>query len=243
MTEKIQGGRPGDSMRWAFLEGLDIGADGDPYLDRLRIVQTPWFGIYLHHIHRPDIDRDPHDHPWAFASVILAGYYRERAWPDKRKPGESVLRHRMRWSLGRTSRRAAHIIERIDGPLWTLVLTGPRRAEWGFWREGTFVPWRDYISESSPETRTASPLDGGPGEQTRKLIREIVSSGPPEGLTVKVIQETMAMHGMSVTSEETIARWLVFDRNRGLVESDDPQQGAPWRPTRKLMTLLEGSAP
>jgi hypothetical protein len=27
--------------RWAILSGLDIGADGDPYLDRLRIIQTP----------------------------------------------------------------------------------------------------------------------------------------------------------------------------------------------------------
>jgi hypothetical protein len=152
MSEKIIGGTPGALKRWAFLEGFDIGIEGDPYLDRLRIVQTPWFGVYLHHIHRPDRDRHPHDHPWPFASVILAGYYRERVWPDKRDPGRSVLRHRTRWTAGRMSRGAAHIIEKIEGPLWTLVFTGPRRAEWGFWVDGEFTSWRDYIARPSPET-------------------------------------------------------------------------------------------
>lgn len=142
--EKIMGGKPGSQMRWAFLEGFDIGAEGDPYLDRLRIIQTPWFGIYLHHIHRPDKDRDPHDHPWAFASIVLAGAYTERVWPDKHDPGRSVIRHRPRWSRAHLGRQAAHIITSLDGPLWTLVLTGPRRAEWGFWADGEFVPWREY---------------------------------------------------------------------------------------------------
>jgi hypothetical protein len=27
--------------RWAILSGIDVGADGDPYLDRLRLIQTP----------------------------------------------------------------------------------------------------------------------------------------------------------------------------------------------------------
>jgi hypothetical protein len=143
---RVTAGKPGDRIRWAFLAGLDIGADGDPYLDRLRIVQTPWLGLYLHHIHRPDIDPDPHDHPWAFMSVVLAGSYTERVWPDKRKPGGSVVRERPRWSMRGLGRRAAHIITDATGPLWTLVITGPRRADWGFWVHGTFVPWRQYMA-------------------------------------------------------------------------------------------------
>ena len=137
-------GKPGSDIRWAFLEPLDVGTEGDPYLDRLRLVQTPWFGVYLHHIHRADLDRDPHDHPWAFASLVLAGGYRERVWPDKRDSGRSAVRHRGRWSLQRTGRDAAHIIEVVDGLLWTLVVTGPRRGGWGFWRDGQFTPWHEY---------------------------------------------------------------------------------------------------
>ncbi len=131
--------------RWAFLSGFDVGRDGDPYLDRLRIVQTPLGGLYLHHIHRPDRDRDPHDHPWFFASLVLAGGYEEDVWPDKRDSSRRVTRKRPRWSLRAMGLGSAHLITRIDGPLWTLVVTGPKRAEWGFWPGGAFVPWRKYL--------------------------------------------------------------------------------------------------
>ena len=86
----------GRLTRWAFFDGLNIGAEGDPYLDRLRIIQTPWFGVYLHHIHRPDSDPDPHDHPWAFASLVLTGSYRELVWPDKHQRDQWVTRDRHR---------------------------------------------------------------------------------------------------------------------------------------------------
>lgn len=245
MTEKIIAGKPGGEKRWAFFEGFDIGTEGDPYLDRLRIIQTPLFAIYLHHIHRPDIDRDPHDHPWAFWSLILAGSYTEEVWPDKRNPDRQGMRNRKRWSIRRTGRKAAHIITEIEGPLWTLVFAGPRRAGWGFWVDGEFVPWKQYIPQPSPETYTMSPLDGGPDVPGRKLVREIVSSGPPEGLTIQVIQETMAMHTMPGVSERTIKRWLEWDSERGLVECEElfTPECDRWRPTDLLMTLLEGVPP
>lgn len=145
-AEKVKAGRPG--ARWAFMEGLDVGSDGDPYLDRLRIIQTPWFGIYLHHIHRHDMDPDPHDRPWGFASLVLAGWYRELVWPDKRNLDRSVVRDRPRWSLRRLGRGAAHTITATDGTLWTLVLVGPRRGVWGFWTPRGFEGWREYISRA-----------------------------------------------------------------------------------------------
>lgn len=151
VTEQVLAGKTGDRQRWAFMEGMDIGADGDPYLDRLRIVQTPWFGVYLHHIHRPDKDRDPHDHPWPFISLVLTGSYREVVWADKLYPGYSFSRERRRWSVARTRQLSAHMITGITGPLWTLVVTGPRRGEWGFWVDGQFVPWREYTSGTANE--------------------------------------------------------------------------------------------
>jgi hypothetical protein len=137
-------GKRGNESRWALLSALDVGADGDPYLDRLRIVQTPLFGLYLHHIHRADIELDPHDHPWWFASLVLTGAYQELVWPDKRDPLRADVRHRRRWSLRCIGLGGAHIIETVSGPLWTLVLTGPKRSGWGFWRSGQFTPWREY---------------------------------------------------------------------------------------------------
>lgn len=149
MAEQLQAGKRGSERRWAFFEGMDVGAKGDPYLDRLRIFQCRWLGIYLHHIHRPDRDRDPHDHPWGFLRVVLAGGYTELWWPDKRKPSAFRTREARRWRPGVMGRQSAHIITGIDGPLWTLVITGPRRGEWGFWRLGQFVPWLDYVREAS----------------------------------------------------------------------------------------------
>jgi hypothetical protein len=104
--------------------------------------------VYLHHIHRPDKDPDPHDHPWAFASLILHGSYIERVWPDKRDPGRRFMRLCERFTVHRMGRRAAHMITTVEVPLWTLVITGPRRGEWGFWPQGGFVPWREYISRN-----------------------------------------------------------------------------------------------
>jgi hypothetical protein len=145
---EVRRGTPGDAKRWAFLEGFDVGADGDPYLDRLRLVQTPWASLYLHHIHRPDLERDPHDHPWWFASLVIAGCYEELTWPDKTAAAPQTYRARPRWSVRCLSRAAAHRITSVDGSLWTLVLTGPRRGDWGFWRAGRCIPWREYREQA-----------------------------------------------------------------------------------------------
>lgn len=135
--------------RWALLTGIDIGADGDPYLDRLRLVQTPRFAVYLHHIHRPDKEPHPHDHPWAFASLVLCGAYSESVWPDKTVPGDWAWRHRPRWSLRRLNRDSAHIITDVTGPLWTLVIAGRDHDEWGFWANGKHIPWREYLAQGN----------------------------------------------------------------------------------------------
>jgi hypothetical protein len=150
------------ARRWGFLSAMDIGADGDPYLDRLRLIETPWFAVFLHHIHRPDKDPDPHDHPWTFWSWVIAGSYREQMWPDKRLAGtgtgQYVIRERGRWSLRHLDRKAAHLIRDIDGPLWTLVITGRSGGteSWGFWVHGEFVPWRTYISANGAQEYAAA---------------------------------------------------------------------------------------
>lgn len=134
---------------WSFLSARDIGVEGDPYLDRLRLLQTPFFSVFLHHIHRPDLDRDPHDHPWWFTSVVLSGSYEELYWPEKTNPGRCLTRQRGRWSARRINRRGGHIITRLKGPLWTLVLAGRDHDEWGFYPEGKYVPWRQYLSANT----------------------------------------------------------------------------------------------
>lgn len=131
------------SPRWAFMRRRLIGQPGDIYLDRVYVVQTPWFGIMFHRIYRPDNQRDLHDHPWNFFSLILLGHYVEDT------PDGPFLRHL--WNFKRAEDR--HSIRWCSrSPVWTLVFTGPKRRTWGFWVDnGTrWVKWTDYEKVEQP---------------------------------------------------------------------------------------------
>jgi hypothetical protein len=131
------------SPRWAFMKRRLIGSGDSVYLDRMYVVQTPWFGIMFHRIFRPDNQRDLHDHPWNFLSLILLGSYvedtvdgpRERRWMN-------VKRAEDRHSIREVSR----------SPVWTLVFTGKKRRTWGFWVDGgtRFVKWTEYDKVDEP---------------------------------------------------------------------------------------------
>ena len=142
-SAKVKGQR---SPRWAFWQRMTIPClDGTDYLVRLRIVQTPWFGIYLHDIHKDDGDRAPHNHPWSFVSIVLRGRYTERLYPDPLgdPPGYVLQTHGAR-SAHRMGRAAAHRIVDASPGLKTLILTGPRQASWGFFVNGKHIDWSDY---------------------------------------------------------------------------------------------------
>ena len=150
--ERGVSGRP--SPQWAFMQGYQVTKDGRPFLDRLRVVQTPWFSVLLHRIHGPDPDRDPHDHPWWFASLILSGSYDELLWDhpeDIGKPaardavGWARKRHHGRFSLMPVKLSQAHQITKVNGVLWTLVLAGRRHGSWRFWTPAGPVDWHDYL--------------------------------------------------------------------------------------------------
>lgn len=145
---KVKGQR---SPRWAFMAKMLIECKKNngvvPYLFRLRIIQTPWFGIYLHDIFEPDGDRDPHNHPWSFISIILRGSYTELVYPFPEKAIGSNLfyeEHWKRFSFHRMGRESAHRITEASPGLKTLILTGPRRGNWGFFTPQGFMEWQDY---------------------------------------------------------------------------------------------------
>lgn len=136
------------SPRWAFMQRLDIPDASDPtitYLRRRRVIQTPWFGFYMHWIYLPDGDRDPHNHPWSFATFILRGGYTERFHVIPEINIDVVRTQRWRrFSWHRMSRETAHrIVELREGTI-SLIFVGPRRASWGFHTAAGFVDWKDY---------------------------------------------------------------------------------------------------
>lgn len=124
-----------EETRWAFMRFRTIPSKGAPYLKRIYVLVTPWFSVMLHRIFRPDGQRELHDHPWTFLSFVLRGWYREDT-PE----GERRIRW-MNWKRAE-DRHSIRFVSRK--PVWTLVFTGPRRRIWGFWREGRFIPWREY---------------------------------------------------------------------------------------------------
>lgn len=129
---------------WAILHRETIPApNGEPYIDRFRIVMTPFASLYIHHIHKSDEDRDLHDHPAGFISWILRGGYVERI-ADVRAPTITWVRSRARWSLHRHPLQLCHRIEVIAPRTVTLVLTGRRRQNWGFYTPSGYVSWERY---------------------------------------------------------------------------------------------------
>lgn len=138
MTRRLANKR---SPRWAFMERFEVPDLDHPewtYLTRWRIVQTPWFGIYLHRMDTPDSRPTLHDHPWSFVSFVLRGGYWEH------------LDYGDGWRyVRRLNVKAATDLHYIDElartPTWTLLLVGPRRRTWGYLEpDGTWTPFDEH---------------------------------------------------------------------------------------------------
>lgn len=116
------------SPRWALLERFEIPDLDDPtsnYLTRWRIIQTPWFGIYVHRFGGPDSRPTLHDHPWPFVSLVLRGGYIERRAYGQ--PGVTVRHINVKRATD------VHWIDQLlRTPTWTLMLVGRRRRTWGY---------------------------------------------------------------------------------------------------------------
>jgi hypothetical protein len=137
------------SPRWDFMGRYQVRVGGELFLDRLRVIQCPWFAVLLTRICHDDNDRDPHNHSRPFATFILSGGYAERVYPmpdhmGRGGAGPSEVREHPRFSLRIMPQRWAHQITRIDGPLRTLVIAGRHHGTWHFWTKDGPVDWKEY---------------------------------------------------------------------------------------------------
>lgn len=134
-----------NSPRWALLELFRVPHYDHPstdYLWRLRLFQTPLCGVFLHKLCTPDPRDTLHNHPWAFASVVLRGGYTEYVpdWINYARP------HRVRRLNVKRFNRSFHWIAELDRtPTWTLVFVGRRRRTWGYLdRDGILTPFDQH---------------------------------------------------------------------------------------------------
>ena len=147
----------------------------NPYLataEKVRLTQEgkkiPWsfpISIRLHHIMRPDSDRDLHDHPWNARTIILRGWYHEiREYPSEsnlhRKGALYHLPDCDGFLFERKSGQTAtldyneyhRIVNLPKEGVWTLFITYKYRGTWGFKVDGKKVPYYEYIKEPPVET-------------------------------------------------------------------------------------------
>lgn len=140
----------GRNPNWAFMERFEVPDYDQPqhnYLTRWRVIQTPWFGVYVHRMDGPDPRSTLHDHPWSFLSLILRGGYTEHYAPgldaDTGKVG--WMRSWGRGTLHRLRAEDAHaILQLLRFPTWTLLVVGRRRRTWGYWDEHGWTPFDQH---------------------------------------------------------------------------------------------------
>jgi hypothetical protein len=130
-------------IRKFFLIKEIISQEGVLHFQRYRLLSTPWFNLYLHHILCSDKDNHFHDHPWKFFSLILKGCYEElftcAPWYD-------VIHYR-KYRTGQVamhSAEEAHSITLLTPAVWTLVLTTGRERVWGYQIKDGWMDFKTY---------------------------------------------------------------------------------------------------
>jgi hypothetical protein len=107
------------------------------YLARWHLIKrNKYLNIYLHKFTGSD-DVILHDHPWWSVSFSLKGELNEHTFNKTRIIPRflPILR----------SAKTAHRLELIQGPAWTLFITGPKIRKWGFYHPTIgWMPWDKY---------------------------------------------------------------------------------------------------
>lgn len=120
------------------------GETESPYLTRYTLAKFFGCAIYLHVFHRSD-NNEFHDHPWAFASLILWNGYLEET-PKGRKrvwPGMILFR----------KAKHAHRVELVDSKkAITLVVRGRYYRQWGFFTKEGWMQWEEFFAKRGCET-------------------------------------------------------------------------------------------
>lgn len=145
-----------------------IGAADCPLMDRWTIWESDRLDckLLVHHFLPYAADPDCHDHPRPFITAVLRGRYedivpcpecrRDPGWSQRgtyralrpcercggssKVPGDVMRRGMVR----RRSARHTHLTRTLSEGAWTIVLMGPKRRPWGFWRERRWWPFKAY---------------------------------------------------------------------------------------------------
>jgi len=105
------------------------------------------FNVFLHKFHKGD-PGDVHDHPWPYATLILAGGYYE--WVPKFNSKKEMIGEIRHWRgpghFRLCSANSYHRIELKENVTpWTLFMPGPQKQEWGFLVDNKWIHNDKYL--------------------------------------------------------------------------------------------------
>ncbi len=150
------------TKKFIFKANEKLGLPGCEYLIRTRF-ETPWGSIRLHHWIGPDDDRAKHDHPWSFVTFVLRGGYTDAspcfacggngydavangAFDCTECKGTGEIREHLKApAIQYRDAEHQHTVFPDDGGCWTVIVTGPKIRNWGFWVNGKFRSHRKYF--------------------------------------------------------------------------------------------------
>lgn len=114
--------------------------DGTDYLRRWQINLPFGFAIYFHKIFQSDGDRDLHDHPWDFLSILVWGNYIETT------PGRNYrLKKWFNFHWAEDLHQLTLFKKNgVEQPVYTIILRGRRKRDWGFMTRYGWVRWDVY---------------------------------------------------------------------------------------------------
>jgi len=133
-------------IRKLFLTKEIVSKDGVVHFRRYRLIETPWFSIYIHHILESDQDKHLHNHPWHFSSYILYGGYEETRYLNTNGRFVDYLSFTriVKWKTS-FKINEFHKIKLLKNCCWSLVFTGKRiNPEWGYLTEKGFIESNEY---------------------------------------------------------------------------------------------------
>jgi len=120
-----------------FISWKEPLGEGDcPYVIRWKL-NLYLFSIRIHHFVRSDDKRAFHDHPFSFITLVLKGHY----W-DNNQTGAELM------DAGTIKYRPSHYRHSVvvpEGGVWTLLLTGREKRDWGFYLRGKYYPVKRYF--------------------------------------------------------------------------------------------------
>lgn len=156
-----------------YVEVEIIGQEACPLMMRWEFLDVGFLKAMVHYFPAEVSDRDPHDHPRPFVTLVLRGNYRDESWVplpfDERQESEvqtgslgvPAMERLHAGSFRYRSAEHLHIVETDAVGCWTLVVMGPIVREWGFVRlaSGSWWPWGKYVQKFGGVIRCDAPAD------------------------------------------------------------------------------------